>query len=105
MIGRPEASEAAPYYFTYINQANGNDPIHVIENQLDEALLFFASISEEKSIYRSLRAREMEHSANAKPHHGYGTRFCLSGALVCARVQGTAAQLRSERCRGRSRSR
>jgi len=52
MIGRPEASEAAPYYFTYINQANGNDPIHVIENQLDEALLFFASISEEKSIYR-----------------------------------------------------
>jgi hypothetical protein len=52
MIGRPEASEAAPYYFNYINQVNGNDPIRVIESQLDDALLIFASISEEKSLYR-----------------------------------------------------
>jgi hypothetical protein len=52
MIGRPEASEAAPYYFNYINQVNGNDPIRVIESQLDDALLIFASTSEEKSLYR-----------------------------------------------------
>ena len=52
MIGRPDSTEAAPYYFTYINQVNGDDPISIIENQLKESLSFFAGISEEKSLYR-----------------------------------------------------
>jgi len=51
MIGRPEASEAATYYFHYINQVDGNDPIRLIENQLDDAPAIFAAISEEKSLY------------------------------------------------------
>ena len=25
MIGRPQDNEAAPYYFTYINQVSGDD--------------------------------------------------------------------------------
>ena len=52
MIGRPDSTEAAPYYFTYINQVNGDDPVSIIENQLKESLSFFAGISEEKSLYR-----------------------------------------------------
>lgn len=52
MTGRPETSEAAPYYFTYINQVNGDNPLRVIEGQLDDALSTFATISEEKSLYR-----------------------------------------------------
>jgi len=52
MIGRPETSEAGQYYFTYINQVNADDPLRVIENQLNEALSFFGGISEEKSLYR-----------------------------------------------------
>src|SRR5690242_15312447 len=52
MIGRPRDDEAAPYYFTYINQVTGDDPASVIENQLPEAMNFFSSISEEKSLYR-----------------------------------------------------
>jgi uncharacterized damage-inducible protein DinB len=52
MIGRPEPSEAGPYYFNYINQVNGNDPLRVIENQLSETLPMFRAISEEKSLYR-----------------------------------------------------
>ncbi|MFZ0415005.1 MAG: DinB family protein [Candidatus Acidiferrales bacterium] len=52
MLGRPEPSEAAPYYFTYIDQVAGNDALSTIENQLDGALSFFSGISEEKSLHR-----------------------------------------------------
>jgi hypothetical protein len=52
MIGRPQPSEAAPYYFLYIDQAPGDDPTALIEAQLEECLRFFADISGEKSLYR-----------------------------------------------------
>jgi uncharacterized damage-inducible protein DinB len=51
-IGRPQQNEAAPYYFTYIDQVDGDDAFRVIEAQLDEILAFCARISEEKSLYR-----------------------------------------------------
>lgn len=51
-MGRPESSEAAPYYFTYINQVEGDDVLRVIERQLEELPAFFATISEEKSLHR-----------------------------------------------------
>ena len=50
MIPRPQATEAAPYYFTYINQVSGDDPLAALKTQLDEPLL--SSISEEKSLHR-----------------------------------------------------
>jgi hypothetical protein len=50
MIPRPAADDAAPYYFTYINQVTGDDPLAALEAQLNEPLL--SSISEEKSLYR-----------------------------------------------------
>jgi uncharacterized damage-inducible protein DinB len=52
MIGRPETSEAAPYYSTYINQVQGDDILAVLETQSREAAAFFSSISEEKSLHR-----------------------------------------------------
>ena len=52
MIGRPSPSEAAPYYFTYINQVTGENPLATIESQLDDFLVFFSTISEEKSHHR-----------------------------------------------------
>lgn len=52
MIGRPEPSEAAPYYFTYINQVAGDNPVRLMEAQLDEALPILTKITEEKSLYR-----------------------------------------------------
>jgi hypothetical protein len=52
MIGRPSPTEAAPYYFTYINQVTGENPLATIESQLDESLVFFSTISEEKSKHR-----------------------------------------------------
>ena len=52
MIARPQPAEAAPYYFTYINQVPPGDVVTIIESQLDDALKFFSRISEEKSLHR-----------------------------------------------------
>ena len=52
MIARPQDTEVAPYYFTYINQVTGDDPIAAIENQLAESQALFAKVSEEKSLHR-----------------------------------------------------
>jgi len=52
MIGRPEPNEAAPYYFTYIDKALGDDALRAMDNQLIEMLPLFLSISEEKSVHR-----------------------------------------------------
>ncbi|MCI0404448.1 MAG: DinB family protein [Acidobacteria bacterium] len=52
MRGRPQTDEAAPYYFTYINQVTGDDVVSILEEQLKEAIPFFFGISEEKSLHR-----------------------------------------------------
>ncbi len=52
MHGRPQPSETAPYYFTYIDQAAGDDALSIVENQLEESVQLFSGISEEKSRYR-----------------------------------------------------
>lgn len=52
MIGRPQPSESAAYYFTYIDQVDGDNPLHIMESQLDRVSPFLSSISEEKSLYR-----------------------------------------------------
>jgi DinB superfamily len=50
MIPRPQPTEAAPYYFTYINQVPNDDPLATLETQLNEPLLY--AIPEEKSLHR-----------------------------------------------------
>ena len=52
MIGRPEKTEAAQYFSSYIDRVPGNDALAVIESQLDESLALFAGISEETSLHR-----------------------------------------------------
>jgi hypothetical protein len=52
MIGRPQNNEAAPYYLTYIDLVAGDDPLVILESQLEESLAFSKSISEEKSLHR-----------------------------------------------------
>jgi hypothetical protein len=52
MSARPQAHEAAPYYFLYIDQAPGDDPAALIGSQLDESLAFFSGVSEAQSLYR-----------------------------------------------------
>ena len=52
MTGRPQNTEAAPYYFTYIDQVAGDDIASIIERQLVDSLALFAGISEEASLHR-----------------------------------------------------
>lgn len=51
-IGRPDRTEAAANYFTYIDQVTGDDACAAMEAQLDECLAVFSGISEEKSLHR-----------------------------------------------------
>ncbi len=51
-IGRPNTDEAAPYYFTYIDQVPDEDVVSLLEKQSEEAPAFFETISAEKSLYR-----------------------------------------------------
>src|SRR5579863_9888871 len=52
MIGRPEESEAAKYYFTYIDRVVGDDVVAAIEGQLESSWALFLRISEDKSLHR-----------------------------------------------------
>lgn len=52
MVERPDEAEAPAYFFTYINQVAGDDPVGTTQTQLDEALALFAGISEEDSLRR-----------------------------------------------------
>jgi hypothetical protein len=52
MKGRPEAGEAAPYYFTYIDRITTDDIVPVLEAQLAETGSMLSSISDEKSRHR-----------------------------------------------------
>lgn len=49
---RPEQTEAAPPYFTYIDRISSDDIVGVLETQLEEVPAFLAGVSEEKSLYR-----------------------------------------------------
>ena len=50
--GLPEADEAAPYYFGYIDRVPPGDIAATLEAQLDPTLAFLRGISEEKSLHR-----------------------------------------------------
>jgi hypothetical protein len=52
MIGRPLETEAAPYYFSYINQVSGENILEVLRTQLDQSTTLFTGVSEERSRYR-----------------------------------------------------
>jgi hypothetical protein len=52
MTGRPREGDAAPYYSLYIDQVVGDDPVAVMESQLEESLGLLAGISEEASLHR-----------------------------------------------------
>jgi DinB superfamily len=49
---RPDRSEAAEYYFHYIDQVGGGDIRTLLETQAAEAFAFFHGIPEERSLHR-----------------------------------------------------
>src|SRR5262249_14678882 len=52
MIGTPDRSEAAPYYFKYIDRISSDDIVSHLQAQLGDTLDYLCGISEEKSLDR-----------------------------------------------------
>ena len=52
MTGLPERTEAAPYYFKYIDRISSTDIVGQLENQLGDAMAVLSNIAEEKSLHR-----------------------------------------------------
>jgi len=52
MITIPDRTEAAEYYFTYIDQVPTGDVCQVLEGQLADTLALFRGISGDRSLYR-----------------------------------------------------
>ena len=52
MIGRPEKSEASPYFFRYIDRISDDDVLGVLDRQSQEILAFLGGFSEERSRHR-----------------------------------------------------
>ncbi len=50
--GRPQRSEAAAFYFTYIDQVDGNDILRILEDQLSDCTALLSDFSEESSLQR-----------------------------------------------------
>lgn len=48
---RPQATEAAAYYFKYIDLITGDDIVATFEHQMGEMLQFLGGISEEQSLH------------------------------------------------------
>jgi hypothetical protein len=52
MNSRPQANEAAPQYFKYIDQVPGDDIVAALDRQIEPALAMLSAISEETSLKR-----------------------------------------------------
>jgi hypothetical protein len=52
LTDRPDRTEAAEYYFTYIDQVSGGDICGILRSQLPDSLTLFDGVSEEQSLYR-----------------------------------------------------
>jgi DinB superfamily len=52
MTTAPDRSEAAEYYFTYINKVPAGDVLGIIEGQLSETVALYGDIPEPQSLHR-----------------------------------------------------
>jgi hypothetical protein len=84
MLGRPEPQEAAPYYFTYIDAVAGDDPLSILQIQL-ETCPETVRHDLPTGLSAFLRSREVDHSGTTPTRDRYGARLRLSSALVCPR--------------------
>jgi uncharacterized damage-inducible protein DinB len=48
---RPQTTEAAPYYFKYIDLVTSDEIVPAFESQMDEIIQFLQGISEEQSLH------------------------------------------------------
>ncbi len=89
--GRPQQSEYAPYYGGYVGITTGDDAVALLESELQKALAFYGTISEEQS--KSAYAAGKWTIRQVLGHIVDGERVFGYRALVFAR--GDKAQLPS----------
>jgi hypothetical protein len=82
-ITRPDRSEAAEYYFTYIDKVRDDDILRVLDAQASEALSFFQSIPDSRSLHRYGPDKWTIREVLA--HLNDTERLFLSRAFWCAR--------------------
>jgi hypothetical protein len=67
-VSAPDRTEAAPYYFTYIDKVPAGDILDVLQAQASETIAALSAISEDRSLYRyapdKWSIREMIHHVN-----------------------------------------
>jgi uncharacterized damage-inducible protein DinB len=80
---RPQTTEAAPYYFRYIDLVTGEDIVPTIHAQMDETVRFLEGISEEQS--RETYAPGKWTIREVLNHVNDGERLFLSRAFWFAR--------------------
>jgi hypothetical protein len=51
-MGLPQRTEAAPFYFAYIDRISGENILETMKAQLYDAAAFLEGISEERSLFR-----------------------------------------------------
>lgn len=64
---RPTRSEAAEYYFTYIDKIGEGDIRQILSAQLPDVMDFFQSVTEEQSLERNAPGA-MDRPAGAQSH-------------------------------------
>ena len=95
-IERPERTESADYYFTYIDQVPAGDIRTILETQARDTVAMLRSISDEASLGRY--APDKWSIREVVSHINDAERvFSLSRVLVCSRLRLGASELRSER--------
>ena len=93
MNARPVAGDAPPYYFTYIDQVEGNDCLNTMTAQFEESLALFGGISEEKSLHRYSPEKWSIRQVLSQINHCLaGLRYARSPE-VRSRLRYSAAQL------------
>jgi uncharacterized damage-inducible protein DinB len=80
---RPQANEAASYYFRYIDLVPSDDVVSFLRDQLKETMAFLGGVSEERSTHRY--APEKWSMREVLNHVNDGERIFLSRALWFAR--------------------
>lgn len=83
MTHHPQANEAAPYYFGYIDLARSENIVTFLDHQLGEMMTFLKGISDEKSLHRY--APDKWTIKQLLNHVNDGERIFLSRAVWFAR--------------------
>ena len=90
MTGRPQSTEAAPYYFTYIDQVMATTSLP--SSSANWTIRWRCSRNFRGNFAASLCAGQMEHPAGAESRHRYGACLRIPSPLVRPRIRRAFAR-------------